>query len=99
MSTSAEARPFFLNEKGSNDRPFKTDACFTAAKPHNLATDAPNPPVDHALCCPKCFDDGQTTIVSATLVPAIRAKVANETEAIVSLCIQNAPLLATPHHG
>src|SRR4029450_12678023 len=35
-STSDAARPSCLNEKGSNDRPSRTDACFTAARPLNI---------------------------------------------------------------
>jgi len=37
MSTSDAARLSCLNEKGSNDRPSTTDACFTAARPHNIS--------------------------------------------------------------
>ena len=35
-STSDAAKPSCLNEKGSNDRPSRTDACIIAARPHNI---------------------------------------------------------------
>ena len=35
-STSGEAKPSCLNEKGSNDRPFRIDVFTIAARPHNI---------------------------------------------------------------
>src|SRR5271169_6329986 len=35
-STSDAAKPSCLKEKGSNDRPSRTDACNTTPTPHNI---------------------------------------------------------------
>src|ERR1700691_2018787 len=57
-STSGEAKPSCLKEKGSNAKPSKTVGCFTTNKPHNINQDAPDPLLNQAACCLKISDDG-----------------------------------------
>ena len=59
---SGAVKPSCWKEKGSNAKPFNTDACITKLTQHKIKPDAPDSHLVQAASCLKISDDGQVTV-------------------------------------